>query len=70
MNRDYAIQNRDYAIQVIEAFYPPDDQDEETAEIGQQLLEQAKADVAGWRTEPTAVLIRFAELCLARGDAT
>lgn len=57
--------NREEAIQAIEALYPADD--ERTAEIGKQLLAQAQYEVGllplNWRSEPTRVLIRYAELC-------
>ena len=56
--------NREQAIANIEALYPADSQYIESAKIGQQLLEQAKREVNGWRTEPTEVLIRYAELCM------
>lgn len=55
---------RDEAIKNIEALYPTDSQYPDTAQIGQELLSQAKREVNGWRTEPTAVLVRYAELCI------
>lgn len=57
--------NREQAIANIEGLYPADSQYEQTAEIGQKLLEQAKREVKGWRTEPTPVLIRYAEICMS-----
>lgn len=57
---------REYAVEVIENLYPADADYPDTAEVGQELLEQAKREVAGWRTEPTEVLIRYAQLCLER----
>ena len=58
--------NREYAIEVINSLYPPDCEFPDTAAIGQELLEQARNEVQGWRTEPTEVLIRFAELCIQK----
>ena len=55
---------REEAIQQIEGLFPADAEYEDTAEIGQQLLEQAKREVSGWRTEPTEVLVRYAQLCM------
>lgn len=55
---------REEAIRNIEDLYPADSRYEDTAEVGRQLLEQAKHEVCGWRTEPTEVLIRYAELCI------
>jgi len=57
--------NREQAIQQIEGLFPTDSQYEETNKIGERLLAQAKREVEGWRTEPTEVLIRYAELCHA-----
>lgn len=57
--------NREQAIAEIEGLFPADSQYEEGAKVGQRLLEQAKREVAGWRTEPTEVLVRYAELCVA-----
>ena len=56
--------NRDQAIDTIKALYPADSEYPDTAEIGQKILEQAKREVAGWQTEPTEVLIRYAQLCI------
>ena len=56
--------DREQAIQQIEGLFPTDSQYEETNKIGERLLAQAKREVVGWRTEPTEVLIRYAELCL------
>ena len=63
--RSLVITNREYAIEVIESLFPADSQFIDTAEIGRKLLEQAKSEVSGWRTEPTEVLIRYAELCIS-----
>lgn len=56
--------NREQAIAEIEGLFPADSQYQDTAEVGQRLLEQAKREVHGWRTEPTEVLVRYAELCM------
>lgn len=56
--------DREDAISIIGGLFPADSEYTDTAEIGRQLLERAKREVAGWRTEPDAVLIRYAELCL------
>ena len=55
---------RGEAIRFIETLYPADSQYQTTAEIGQRLLDQAKREVSGWRTEPTEVLVRYAQLCI------
>jgi len=54
---------REEAISLIEGLFPTDSQYEGTNKIGERLLAQAKSEVIGWRTEPTEVLIRYAELC-------
>ena len=57
---------REEAISIINGLYPADAPYEDTAKLGEQLLERAKREVPGgftWRDEPTAVLIRYAELC-------
>ena len=56
---------RENAINEIEGLFPADSGYPDTAEIGQRLLEQAKREVAGWRTEPTEVLARYAQLCIS-----
>jgi len=55
--------NREQAIQQIEGLFPADSP--YNPEFGQKLLDQAKHEVCGWRTESTEVLIRYAELCMA-----
>lgn len=60
--------DRGHAIKFIESLYPADSQYKTTAAIGQQLLEQAKRDVSGWRSEPTPVLVRYAQLCIQEGN--
>lgn len=55
---------REQAIKHIESLFPPDAPYEGTAQKGQELLEQAKRDVAAWRQESDEVLIRFAQLCI------
>jgi len=55
---------REEAIQHIDALFPPDAPYPKTAEKGQELLSQAKRDVAAWKQEPTEVLVRFAQLCM------
>ncbi len=57
---------REEAIQEIEGLFPVDSQYEKTNEVGEKLLAQAKREINGWRTEPTGVLIRYAELCIAK----
>ena len=61
--------DREKAIETIEMLYPADCEYLDTAEIGQKLLEQAKQEVVGWRTEPTEVLVRYAELCRQKENA-
>lgn len=58
--------NREQAIQHIESLYPADSSYFETAKIGQELLEQARLNVQGWRQEPTDVLIEYAHLCIKK----
>ncbi|MGR9052754.1 MAG: hypothetical protein ACU84J_08910 [Gammaproteobacteria bacterium] len=60
------VSDREEAIRHIENLYPADADYEDTAAIGRELLAQAKREVLGWRNEPTAVLIRYAELCTAK----
>ena len=55
---------REEAIQIIKGLFPADSDYEDTAKIGQKFLDQAKRDVAGWQTEPTNVLVRYAQLCI------
>ena len=57
---------KEKAIQDIEGLYPPDASNEDTAEIGRQLLQQAKNEVYDWRDLPEKVLVRFALLCKER----
>ena len=57
---------RNKAIRAIEALFPADSEYIGTAEIGEELLAQAKREMQGWRTEPTEILIRYAELCVER----
>lgn len=54
------------AIYIISILYPADSASPETAEIGKQLLEQAKRETSTWRNEPENVLIRYAELCMKK----
>ena len=56
--------NREEAIRHIENLYPADSPYDPT--IGQELLAQAKREVNDWRTEPTEVLIRYAQLCIQK----
>ena len=53
--------DREQAIQTIEGLFPADSP--YNTEFGQKLLDQAKREVTGWRTESTEVLIRYAQLC-------
>ena len=62
--------DRNYAINVIEDMFPVDSDYPKTAEIGEKLLKQAKLEVIGWRTEPTAVLIKYAQLCIDEDNRT
>jgi len=55
---------REEAIRCIESLYPADSVYEPTAKIGNVLLDQARREVNGWRTEPTDVLVRYAQLCI------
>ena len=57
---------RENAVKNIERLYPADAEHQDTAAIGQELLNRAKREVAGWRCEPTEVLIRYSQLCLQR----
>jgi len=57
---------RNKATRTIEALFPADAEYIDTVEIGQKLLDQAKSEMQGWRTEPTEILIRYAELCVER----
>jgi hypothetical protein len=60
--------NRQEAIHNIENLYPPDADNKITRDTGIKLLEQAKREVSSWRTLPTEVLVRFAELCIEKDD--
>ena len=55
--------NREQAIQIIEGLFPADSP--YNPEFGQKLLDQAKREIYGWRTESTEVLVRYAQLCEA-----
>jgi len=56
---------REEAIQTISGLFPPDAGYMSTREIGERLLKEAKAEARGWKTEPTEVLICFANKCIA-----
>lgn len=58
--------DRETAIEYIANLFPADSEYEETADIGKALLERAKREVLGWRNEPTAVLVRYAQLCIQK----
>ena len=58
--------NREKAIETILDLYPPDSDYPETAEIGSQLLRQARQDTKAWLRESDEVLIRFARLCIEK----
>jgi hypothetical protein len=60
--------DRNEAINTIEALYPADSDYPDSRETGKMLLEQAESEVNGWRTKPTEVLIRYAELCMAEDN--
>lgn len=62
--------DRQQAIDTIEGLYPTDSQYSETTTIGKRLLQQAKGELNNWRNEPTEVLIRYAELCIAEENKT
>ncbi len=49
--------NRNEAIAIIKNTFPPE------TEVGMDLLAQAKAETTRLETEPTPVLIRYANLC-------
>lgn len=55
---------REKAISHIESLFPPDSKWPNTAEKGQELLEQAKRHVSPWKQESDEVLIYFARLCI------
>jgi hypothetical protein len=57
---------REETVAIIEGLYPADARVEDTRHIGQQLLNQAKREAIGWRTEPTYVLLRYAQLCISK----
>jgi len=61
---------RDEAIRIIDSLYPTDSEFEQTNQVGEELLAQAKREVnvnpLTWRNEPTRILIRYAELCEQR----
>ncbi len=61
--------DREEAIKAIDFLFPADSEYPASAKLGQELLEQAKREVVGWRTEPTEVLIRYAELCIDKDNA-
>ena len=54
---------REKAIEIIGNLFPVDAPYETTAAIGKELLEQAKANVSSWKTEPDEVLFEYARLC-------
>lgn len=49
--------DREEAIRHIEALYPADSVYDDTAEIGRELLEQARREVSGWRYEATGNMV-------------
>ncbi len=55
---------REYAIEIIQNTHPADNQYNPTT--GQELLAQAKRKINGWQTEPTEVLIKYAQLCIEK----
>ncbi len=57
--------DRAEAIRIIDDLYPVDAPWENTAAIGKRLLEQAKANIAAWKTESDVVLFEYARLCIA-----
>lgn len=59
---------REEAIDIIEMLYPADADYENTAQKERELLERAKREVTGWRTEPTEILIRYTQLCMEEED--
>ena len=58
---------REEAIQIIESLFPVDSAYEKTAEIGKELLAQAKRETEDWRyTLSDVTLLRYADLCFQR----
>ncbi len=57
---------REKAIITIHGLYPPDTQWDDTNEIGQRLLKQAKINT--WKNEPDEVLFEYARLCEIEND--
>ena len=56
---------RDEAITTINELYPADSKFDDTAAIGQELLDKAQQMYANWRNEPDKVLFEYARLCIA-----
>jgi hypothetical protein len=56
------------AIEIIQSLYPADSEYPSTAAVGAKLLKRAQDEVCSWRTEPTDVLIRYAQLCMYMED--
>ena len=63
MDKNEEKELRKQAIQTISGLYPADSQYQDTAAVGQQLLEQAEREVNSWQNKPTNVLVRYAQLC-------
>ncbi len=63
---------REKAIITIGGLYPTDSQWDDTNEIGQRLLKQAKENVYrynySWKNEPDEVLFEYARLCEIEND--
>jgi hypothetical protein len=63
MRGDERVGEREQLIELIDALFPADSQDPETARIGRALLLEAQDQVQDWRDEPTEVLREYARLC-------
>lgn len=62
--------DRNRAIKVIEGLYPADSGYPEVANIGMQLLAEARREAeVTWRDEPDEVLFRYVNKCLAANKA-
>lgn len=62
---DSEASDRRRAIVDIEALFPADAQYQDTAALGRDFLDRARASALDWRNEPTPVLLEYARLCRA-----
>ena len=53
--------SRENCIETIEALYPPDSDDTQTAEIGREIMLRALAET--WRELPENVLMQMGWMC-------